>query len=311
MVINSDWEISDYSEPLDLFSTSASIALVLRSNLRCEYGAPMFAYLRGGKSYGIVQGCCNHWECIRCGQMVAKKHYGRIVEGARTIAEKHDLYFITVTCRGLELSVEAAKSGYLVWTHRLLRTMQQRHVRHGGDWFYAQVTELQKRGHPHSHILTSFSPDDLVDGAKQSYRTDGSIGVVAEWTAALRSEWLQEMVCKAGLGDQYDISVVESVEACSRYIAKYMFKDSQFSTHFPKGWKRVRYSRSWPKFEKGKTDAFVLLSSDDWHHLSSLALVVSCAGAEEMDAAQYYLRGSDVLIDRQRAETIDLLKKLG
>jgi len=294
---SNDFDIEAYSEPLDLFSTSASVALVLRSNLQCEFGAPYFAFCRGGRHYGVVQGCCNHWECIRCGEMVAKKHYGRIVEGARAIQKDYPLYFITITCRGLELSVQDALQNYGKWTHRFLRTCQQKHTRAGGQWFYAQVTEAQKRGHPHSHILTTFSPHDLVQGVVDEWTTSNTIGLNLEYKDALRSDWLQEMVQKAGLGEQYDISVVENAEAASRYIAKYLFKDSQFGTHFPKGWKRVRYSQSWPKFEREKTNAFVLLSSDDWANLASLAVVVDVENDGVYDEANYRLSGHDIIID--------------
>jgi len=291
-----DFTLEAYSEPLDLLSTSASVALVLSRNKRCEYGAPYFAVLTGGKRYAVIQGCCNHWECERCGEMVAKKHYGRIVEGARKIAAENELYFITVTCRGLELSVQQAMDGYGGWTHRLLRTMQQKYTRAGGAWFYAQVTEAQKRGHPHSHILTTFKPHDLVEGCKSEWVTAGD-GIRSEQHVdAYRSDWIQEMVQKAGLGEQYDISVVASVEACSRYIAKYMFKDSQFGTHFPKGWKRVRYSQNWPKLERGKSSAFVLLSRDDWYHLASLAFVVDAAQGDAYETAVHHLKGHDVLV---------------
>lgn len=297
-----DFDLEAYSEPLDLLSTSASVALVLPETQRCKYGAPYFAVLTGGKRYAVIQGCCNHWECPRCGQMVAKKHYGRIVEGAREIAAKHELYFITITCRGLELSVQEAMASYGKWTHRLLRTMQQKHTRAGGAWFYAQVTEAQKRGHPHSHILTTFSPHDLVEGCKSEWVTD-DFGLRRElYVDALRSDWLQEMVCKADLGDQYDISSVESVEACSRYIAKYMFKDSQFGTHFPKGWKRVRYSQNWPKLERKKSDAFVLLSRDDWYHLASLAFVVDASSGDAYETAVHNLKGHDVLVYEKKSE---------
>jgi len=293
---HADWDIEEYSEPLDLFSTSASTALVLRTFLRCEYGAPFFAFNRGGKRYGIVQGCCNHWECIRCGEMVARKHYGRIVEGAREIQKTNPLYFVTITCRGLELTAKEALAQYGKWTHRFLRTCQQRHTRHGGVWFYAQVTEAQKRGHPHSHILTTFSPHDLVEGCKDNWICDGYGQLKLEYEDALRSDWLQEMVQKAGLGEQYDISIVEEVEGAARYVGKYLFKYSQFGTHFPKGWKRVRYSKNWPKFEREKTDAFVLLSDADWHRLAALAAVVDAPTGDALDESRFRLRREDVIV---------------
>lgn len=269
---------------------------------RCAYGAPFFAFKREGARYGVVQGCCNHWECPRCGVMVAKKHYGRIVEGARQIHKENPLWFITITCRGAELSEAEATKNYLAWSSKFLDACYAKAKRAGKAWFYVQVTEKQRRGHPHSHILTSFSPDDIVEGAKENWVTSADGTRVLEWEDALRSDWLQEMVCRAGLGDQYDISRVETVEGASRYVAKYMFKDSQFGTHFPKRWKRVRYSQTWPDFAKPKTDAFVLLSADDWHRLASLAVVVDVERGEALDTANYFLRGHDVIIHERKTE---------
>ena len=109
------------------------------------------------------------------------------------------------------------------------------------EWIYVQVTERQKRGHPHSHILTTFTPGDLVTGNVEKYSTDNKGNRVKKLVECLRSPWIQKQVVRAGLGDQYDISQVETVEGASRYVAKYMFKDTMFGTHWPKNWKRVRY----------------------------------------------------------------------
>lgn len=304
-MLSADWEIERYSEPLDLLSTSASLALVQKSFVRCEYGAPFFAYCKGGGRYAVVQGCCNHWECVRCGEIVAKKHYGRIVEGAREIATENPLYFITITCRGLELSVQEAMAGYGAWSHRLLETCRQKCIRSGGKWFYAQVTEAQKRGHPHSHILCSFKPHDLVDGVKEKWTTGSSSERYVEYVDALRSDWLQEMVQRAGLGEQYDISQVRTVEAASRYVAKYMFKHSQFRADFPKRWKRVRYSNSWPKLKQKKTDAFVLLERRSWLHLAQIAAIVEAEAGEALDVTEFNLSGTGCLVREKRNERND------
>jgi len=116
---------------------------------------------------------------------------------------------------------------------------------------------------------------------------------------ALRSTWLAGEVVKAGLGEQYDISFVESAEGASRYVAKYLFKQSMFETNWPKGWRRVRYSQSFPKLPAKKTDAFVLLSSDDWLKLAKKAVVVNCHDASIMPDVTYYLKNHDVIISRQ------------
>lgn len=59
--------------------------------------------------------------------------------------------------------------------------------------------------------------------------------------------------------------MVDSTEACSRYVAKYLFK-SQTADVWPKGWKRIRYSQNWPKLpENHNPKAFVILTAWDWY----------------------------------------------
>lgn len=301
----SDFFLEAGDEPLDLFSTSPTkedFVLIPSPSERCAYGAPFFAFQRGGRHYGVVQGCCNHWDCPRCGVQVAKRHYGRIVEGAREIAKDNPIWFITVTCRGKELSEADATKNYLAWTSKFLDACYSDAKRKGKAWFYVQVTEKQKRGHPHSHILTTFAPDDRVCGVKEDWQRNNAGRLVKKLVPALRSAWLQGQVVKSGLGDQYDISQVETVEGASRYVAKYMFKKAQFEAHYPKGWKRVRYSQTWPDFKKPPTDAFVLLSRDDWHHLATLAAVVDAESGEALENAQYFLKGSDTIVYEKKGK---------
>ena len=300
-----EFVIEDDALILDLFSTSPTQEDLCSPHLpstRCDFHAPFFAYCEGGKRYGVVQGCCNHWECRRCGVLVAKQHYGRIVEGARQIAKDCPLWFVTITCRGEGLSAADATKNYLAWTSKFLDRCYADAKRKEKRWEYVQVTEKQKRGHPHSHILTTFYPNDVVQGAKENWITNNEGQREREWLDALRSDWLLAASVEAGLGEQYDISVVESVEAASRYVAKYMFKESQFASHFPKGWKRVRYSLGWPKSAREKGDAFVLLTGDDWRHLASLATVVDCERGEAFIEASYALRGHDIIIHERKKE---------
>src|SRR3990172_5100832 len=67
----------------------------------CERGAPYIFFVDNSGRARIVQGSCNNWLCPRCGQLRALREYGRIVHGARQIAEQgHALYFLTLTCQG-------------------------------------------------------------------------------------------------------------------------------------------------------------------------------------------------------------------
>lgn len=286
------------SASLDLFSTSPTKEDLCSSFSppKCSYRAPYFAYKAEGKIWVVVQGCCNHWDCPRCGIQRAKEEYGRIVEGVRTLAKTDPIFFITITCKGRGLGVKEAEEKYLEWTNRFLDACRARCKRSGGKWFYVQVTERQKRKHPHSHILTTFNCGDVYTGDVQKWITDKQGNRKSEKVPALRSQWLAKAVKSAGLGEQYDISRVEKVEGASRYVAKYLFKDSIFTTDWPPRWKRVRYSQSFPKLPERATDAFVLLSQEDWYRLASKSYVVHAVGFDAYQEATDRLHFHDCIV---------------
>lgn len=212
---------------LDLFSISQKI---------CSYSAPFLAIIADGKG-SIIQTNCHHWDCPRCGELRARHEYGRIVNGAKILALEHTLYFYTFTCRGKNLPLQDAQDGYLLWTNRLLSAMRAKCKVSHGHWAYVQVTERQKRGHPHSHLLMCWLPCDAIK--KQD----------ATGKPYLYSKWFAASHTNSGLGTQSKITPVGSVEATAKYIAKYLFKEAQF-TLMPPNWHRVRYSQSFPKIDE-------------------------------------------------------------
>lgn len=221
--------------------------------LFCPFGAPLIAMIFRGNA-SIQQACCNHWECPVCGQTRAKQEYRRIVFGAQCLSDEgHTLYFWTLTCRGRELALEDAQENYLAWTNVLLTNARQGAKRQGLFWAYSQATERQKRGHPHSHILTTFLPND-------AHGTRDDSGHVA-----YTSSWFTRANKSAGLGNQHRISLVDDAEAVSRYVAKYLFKDTAL-THWPSHWRRVRYSQNWPRPPYIPAEvAITLRKPADWH----------------------------------------------
>lgn len=289
------------STSLDLFSIRQTVGLLsglpyAPDELLCINGAPYFAYSVGsGKGYAISQGNCHDWQCPKCGLGRAKQEYGRIVEGCRILASKYPLYFITITCLGKELSWEQSEAGYYIWTNKLLTTLRKSAKKYNLHWAYVQVTERQKRGHPHSHFITTYYPHDLIDGFKESWKKVGG-KLQRQELPALRSEYLLARVTSAGLGSQYDISEVRSAEGTSRYVAKYLFKESMFITDWPKKWRRVRYSRSFPKLEQKTSDAMVLIKRDDWRELARKAVYVNPADKAAQKEAEYWFANSDVII---------------
>ena len=284
---------------LDLFSTSAT-----NSN-KCIKNAPYICIPPSGRDGLLMQACCNDWTCPRCGQMRAKHEYGRIVEGCRTLSEQgHDLYFITITCRG-DVTTEQAEAAYLEQTKKLHDAMRLQAKRSGQKWAYFAVTERQQRGHPHSHYVMACKPQDafiVVDDYDRylrevselnAYLTQNSLGMEFEPSPKgefgftdLFSLWLAQQCAKIGLGVQCRVSLVEQAEAVSRYVAKYLFKDTAM-TRWPAGWKRVRYSQSWPKLPEpeSSTQAYPVLTFQDWQRVANEQGTIVASSADVYDAA--------------------------
>jgi len=291
---------------LDLFSTSQTKSLSNKSSRgkndkhiydACANNAPCFAYEITKKTYGVVQGCCNDWNCPRCGRQRAREEYARIVEGARKIAKTHQLYFLTITCRGKEIDHATAERFYLEWTNRFLTRIRTSYKRAGGEWYYASVTERQKRLHPHSHYLTTYCPDDAIPVKKgeQKYFYSQEAWFPAKHDT-LQSKKLEKACSECGLGWQYDISKLTSVEGASRYVAKYLFKETIFTDKWPKGWRRVRYSQNWPKLPDIKSDSMILLTAFDWLALAKKAVRIITKDEGARKVCERALRGNDVII---------------
>lgn len=247
--------MTEITQRLDLLSTLHT------KPAKCPFGAPLLAIVFEGKGR-IIQTCCNHWECPICGDTRARQEYHRIVYGAQTLALQHQLYFVTVTCRGRKIPLREAEERYYEWTDRLLKAYRAHVQRSGGHWAYVQITERQKktRAHPHSHILIAAIPSDAISTGTRKGRRRMVSPLFAKWNES------------AGLGSQHDITQVESADAVSRYIAKYLFKDTA-RDKFPPKWKRVRYSRSYPKPPERKPDAsYPLEDAFDWQRIADMPI---------------------------------------
>jgi len=259
------------SVPLDQLSISQTKPLF------CPFGAPLIAMIFRGNA-SIQQACCNHWECPVCGHFRAKQEYRRIVYGCECFDDEgRKLYFWTLTCRGKEMPLETAERDYLAWTNVLLTNARSRAKRESHFWAYVQITERQQRGHPHSHIITTYSPSDAVS-------TDNPRGGID-----CKSAWFDRANESAGLGSQHRISEVSNASAVSRYVAKYMFKDSML-TKWPAHWRRVRYSQNWPTPPYQPAEFVVsLFSPADWKHAADQKVEYVCETEGIYEAARHRL----------------------
>lgn len=302
--MDTDGDEKSPSSLLDLLSTTQTTREILReaglkpselqeldfqleqrqalSYLPCENHAPYIFYVDAAGRARIVQGCCNAWTCGRCGHIRACAEYGRIVAGAKQLAEGgHSLFFLTLTCRGRDMGLDEAEAGYMQWTNRLLTNARTRAKRDRQHWAYAQVTERQDRGHPHSHIIITFCPGDVFHYGPGVSLPNGATAK----HEGLYSDWLVASAVSAGLGPMVDLSYIRSAVAVAVYAAKYFFKDAM-STQWPKGWRRVRYSHSWPKLPTYPSPlAFPLVKLADWKRMEDLGVTVYADSEHTLNAA--------------------------
>lgn len=283
-----------FVQPLDLYSIRHTKGKKM-TELRCDNNAPHIFFI-GNKGTGVIlQGCCNSWTCSRCGRIRANEEYYKMTYGARVLeTEGHGLYFVTLTCRGRDISLQQAEKEYYKMTSKFLNSMRMKCRRADEYWCYVQVTERQKRGHPHSHLIMTYIPDDKTP-TKDS-----------EGKAVLISKWLTRAVERSGLGNQHVITPIRSASAVAIYIAKYLYKDA-VSTKWPRKWRRVRYSRNWPRDDEQAEKpevAFPLLTPYDWHRVRTSGVKVETSS--EIVAIEARQRGVETrhVTDKSRGRTL-------
>ena len=236
----------------------------------CVNNAPLLCFQKNSGAWYLVQGCCNSWQCPRCATIRAKAEYGNIVHGAKTLAQDHKLYFVTLTMKGKDLDLSKADDEYYQMTNRVLAAWRAHTKKQGAYWAYVQVTERQKRGAAHSHLISTMAPKDTTFHTQGTYLPSGAMAKRDGYF----SQWLMKTCVKAGLGRMIDISLVESAHGVGSYVAKYLFKDIQAHI-WPKHWKRIRYSRNWPKVDRQGTsiDAFPIVRASDWNRARELPVI--------------------------------------
>lgn len=224
----------------------------------CPFGAPLIA-LSSEAGDDIIQGCCNHWTCPTCQMVLAGYHRHKMKEGAALLLEVGPIYFITITCRGRDLDTFTMDDEYYGWTNRLLTACRTKAKRAGQRWVYVQVTERQQRGAAHSHLISTWLPPVTNTWVDKKGRTHYS------------STWLEKLCVKAGLGPQCTITLIVSAGAVAVYVSKYLEK--QLNTDvWPAHWRRIRYSRDWPKTETTFDIAQPLLKLEHWRKIDTVGI---------------------------------------
>lgn len=159
---------------------------------------------------------CKMWSCPICGRANAWVWAFRAQDGAKELYDSgKPIRFVTITPH------ERLSPGASWWVMPHAWMKLQARVRRATNGFeYLCVPELHKSNKVHLHMLT---------------------------TAPLSKRWWKDNARACGFGYQNDAQEVWSVGGVIGYVEKYLMKGLTDSV--PKGTRRVRTSRGWPKSE--------------------------------------------------------------
>lgn len=157
---------------------------------------------------------CKQWSCPVCGRANAWVWAFRAHDGAKKLYDSgKPIRFVTITPH------ERLSPGASWWVMPRAWMKLQARIRRATNGFeYLCVPELHKSSKVHLHMLT---------------------------TAALSKRWWKDNARECGFGYQNDVQEVWSVGGVIGYVEKYLTKG--LSDTVPKGTRRVRTSRGWPK----------------------------------------------------------------
>lgn len=183
---------------------------------------------------------CKRWDCETCAAINARIHAVRVASGIYAMITAGVVpQFVTLTLPGkirrqwaFDRLADMWSTMHDKWHYELtkrdsIKLKELTEDVEGKLVFdyaseqpltYAAFVELQGRGVPHFHIVTSYSP---------------------------KTETLRKMAVKSGLGFEIKTERVKSKAGVAWYISKYAGK-TQGKMGLPKGFRRVRYSRDWP-----------------------------------------------------------------
>lgn len=182
----------------------------------------LFGLDYGAKSAYITRPNCGLWSCSYCGREKAREWQSRIGWGAERLMARGDaLFFVTLTAMGWmspRKTLENWRGNWPKLSSRLRRAAKERCE-------YAYVHEKHKDGRLHTHFVTN---------------------------ADLGRRWWKDKPHSCGFGYMNDVREVESAAGVANYVSKYLVKS--LGGKWPKGWRRLSVSRSWPMPDVGELE---------------------------------------------------------
>lgn len=159
---------------------------------------------------------CRRWSCEQCRENLANEWAFAAFYGAKELQEQSfGLAFITITSHE-RLSPEMTIS---VWPSAW-RKLYMRVRRKYGAGEYFMTSERHKDRRLHVHALVTWD---------------------------IEHNWLKNAARACGLGYMAHVREVDHPLAAAAYASKYLTK---FGDVWPRGWRRVRLSRGWPRISE-------------------------------------------------------------
>lgn len=181
---------------------------------RCPTPGPVMVGIQKDEKKGkLWRVNCSRWSCEFCAAENAKEWAFVAFYGASELTDEFGaLAFITMTSHE-KLSVPGTLA---VWPDAWKKLHSRLSYRHGkGEYF--MVPERHKSMKLHMHAICTWGVDE---------------------------HWLKDNARACGLGYIAHVRPVDHPVAAMAYASKYLTK---FGHAWPKGWRRVRLSRGWPK----------------------------------------------------------------
>jgi hypothetical protein len=183
---------------------------------------------------------CKRWDCPTCAAINARIHAVKVANGIYALISAGVIpQFVTLTLpgnigrtRAFERLVDMWEKMSNRWRYaaRTVGKVKLDGLTIDGDGMvefeqsggtpliFAAFVELQGRGVPHFHIISTFAPKERI---------------------------VKDMAVASGMGYQVKVERVKRGAGVAWYISKYAGK-TQGKMGLPKGFRRVRYSESWP-----------------------------------------------------------------
>jgi hypothetical protein len=159
---------------------------------------------------------CKLWTCPACAQVNKALWSVRAYAGAHVMINTGTtLYFVTLTSHE-KLNKEQS---LWVWPRAWAKLRDRMRYAHGGTFHYLMIPEQHADGRLHVHAIES---------------------------AGVGDRWIRKAARECGLGYEEEEEKLRTPTGAAAYVVKYLSK-SLARSRWPRGFRRVRTSRTWPK----------------------------------------------------------------